>query len=43
MDVLLLIIDSLALGAAYALIALGFVLIINACGAVNFAHGDLVN
>ena len=42
MDVLLLIIDSLALGAAYALIALGFVLIINACGAVNFAHGDLV-
>ena len=37
-----LIFNSLSLGAAYALIALGFVLIINACGAVNFAQGDLV-
>lgn len=27
---------------AYALIALGFVLALNAAGAVNFAHGDLV-
>ena len=27
---------------AYALIALGFVLAVNAAGAVNFAHGDLV-
>ena len=27
---------------AYALVALGFVLALNACGAVNFAHGDLV-
>lgn len=27
---------------AYALIALGFVLALNASGAVNFAHGDLV-
>jgi len=33
---------ALALGSAYALVALGFVLIINAVGAVNFAHGDLV-
>ena len=30
------------LGAAYALAALGFVLIINAVGAVNFAQGDFV-
>jgi branched-chain amino acid transport system permease protein len=35
-------IDGLALGAAYALVALGFVLILNATGAVNFAQGDLV-
>jgi branched-chain amino acid transport system permease protein len=35
-------IDGLALGAAYALVALGFVLILNAAGAVNFAQGDLV-
>jgi len=34
--------DALALGAAYALVALGFVLILNATGAVNFAQGDLV-
>ena len=27
---------------AYALVALGFVLALNAAGAVNFAHGDLV-
>ena len=32
----------LALGAAYALVALGFVLILNATGAVNFSQGDLV-
>jgi branched-chain amino acid transport system permease protein len=32
----------LALGMAYALVALGFVLALNAAGAVNFAHGDLV-
>jgi branched-chain amino acid transport system permease protein len=36
------VIDGLALGAAYALVALGFVLILNAAGAVNFAQGDLV-
>jgi branched-chain amino acid transport system permease protein len=34
--------NTLALAAAYALVALGFVLVINAVGAVNFAHGDLV-
>ena len=34
--------SGMALGAAYALAALGFVLVINAVGAVNFAEGDLV-
>ena len=34
--------NGLALGAAYALIALGFVLVLNATRAVNFAQGDLV-
>jgi len=37
-----LVLNALALGMAYALIALGFVLALNAAGAVNFAHGDLV-
>ncbi len=37
-----LLVNGLALGAAYALVALGFVLIVNATGAVNFAQGDLV-
>lgn len=37
-----LLLNSLALGAAYALTALGFVLILNATGAVNFAQGDTV-
>lgn len=37
-----LLVNAAALGAAYALVALGFVLVINATGAVNFAHGDLV-
>ena len=35
-------VNGLALGAAYALLALGFVLILNAVNAVNFAQGDLV-
>lgn len=35
-------VNALALGASYALLALGFVMILNATGAVNFAHGDLV-
>ena len=34
--------STLALAASYALVALGFVLVINAVGAVNFAQGDLV-
>ncbi len=34
--------NGVALGAAYALVALGFVLVVNATGAANFAHGDLV-
>src|SRR5882672_7053682 len=37
-----LLINGLALGAAYALVALGFVLVLNATAAVNFAQGDLV-
>ena len=37
-----LLLNAVALGMAYALIALGFVLALNAAGAVNFAHGDLV-
>ena len=35
--------NALALGAAYALVALGFVLVLNATTAVNFGHGDTVN
>ncbi len=35
-------INVATLGAAYALASLGFVLILNATGAVNFAQGDMV-
>ena len=42
MELLQLVINGIALGAAYALVALGFVLVLNATGAVNFAQGDLV-
>jgi branched-chain amino acid transport system permease protein len=42
MTLLQLAINGVALGAAYALVALGFVFIVNATGAVNFAQGDLV-
>jgi branched-chain amino acid transport system permease protein len=42
MDMPLLLVSALALGAAYALVAVGFVLTLNAAGAVNFAHGDSV-
>lgn len=35
-------VNALALGSAYALCALGFVLILNATSAVNFAQGDMV-
>ncbi len=37
-----LLVNGLALGAAYALCALGFVLILNATSAVNFAQGEMV-
>ena len=42
MELIQLAINGLALGAAYALVALGFVLVLKASGAVNFAQGDLV-
>jgi branched-chain amino acid transport system permease protein len=42
MAILQLVVNGIALGALYALIALGFVLLINATGAVNFAQGELV-
>ncbi|NUB16463.1 branched-chain amino acid ABC transporter permease, partial [Azospirillum brasilense] len=42
MITLQLLVNGLALGAAYALVALGFVLVLNATAAVNFAQGDLV-
>jgi branched-chain amino acid transport system permease protein len=42
MSFLQLVLNGVALGATYALVALGFVFIVNATGAVNFAQGDLV-
>lgn len=42
MQFLQLILSGIALGSAYALIALGFVVVLNATRAVNFAQGDLV-
>lgn len=42
MDIVHLLIDAAAIAAAYALAAIGFVLVLNATGAVNFSHGDLV-
>ncbi|MFO1091281.1 MAG: branched-chain amino acid ABC transporter permease [Hyphomicrobiales bacterium] len=42
MSLIQLILNGVALGAAYSLVALGFVFIVNATGAVNFAQGDLV-
>src|SRR5277367_2978513 len=42
MEFLQLLINTAALGAAYALVALGFVWVLNATNAVNFAHGDMV-
>jgi branched-chain amino acid transport system permease protein len=42
MELIQLAVNGIALGAAYALVALGFVLVLNATGAVNFAQGDLV-
>jgi branched-chain amino acid transport system permease protein len=40
--ILQLVLNAVVLGAGYALVALGFVLVLNAVGAVNFAQGDLV-
>jgi len=40
--VLGLFLSGLSSGAVYALAALGFILIFNATGAINFAHGELV-
>ena len=37
-----LLINGLAIGSIYALVALGFVLIYNAVGVINFAQGDFV-
>lgn len=42
MTALQLLLNGVSLGAAYALVALGFVLVLNATSAVNFAQGDLV-
>ncbi|BAI73954.1 inner-membrane translocator (plasmid) [Azospirillum sp. B510] len=42
MAALQLLVNGVALGAAYALVALGFVLVLNATSAVNFTQGDLV-
>ncbi len=42
MSFIQLLINGIALGSAYALVALGFVLVLNAVNAVNFAQGDLV-
>ncbi len=42
MAALQLLVNAVVLGAAYSLVALGFVLVLNAVGAVNFAQGDLV-
>ncbi|MFI4988112.1 MAG: branched-chain amino acid ABC transporter permease [Alphaproteobacteria bacterium] len=42
MVALQLLINALSIGAAYSLVALGFVLILNATAAVNFCQGDLV-
>ncbi|HUT48998.1 MAG TPA: branched-chain amino acid ABC transporter permease [Alphaproteobacteria bacterium] len=42
MEIGQLFLNALVLGASYALVALGFVLVLNATAAVNFAHGELV-
>ncbi len=37
-----LVVNNFALGSAYALVALGFVLVVNAVNAVKLARGDRV-
>lgn len=41
-ELMQLIIDGALLGMLYALLALGFVLIVKGSGVINFAHGELV-
>ena len=41
-DFLQLTVQGLALGAVYALVALGFVVVYKATGVINFAHGELM-
>ncbi len=41
-DLLQLLVQGVALGAAYALVALGFVVIYKATAVINFAHGELM-
>ncbi len=41
-DLLQLLVQGLALGAVYALVALGFVVIYKATAVINFAHGELM-
>jgi branched-chain amino acid transport system permease protein len=36
------VVSGLAMGCVYALVSFGFVLVYNAVGAINFAHGELV-
>ena len=36
------ILSGLTMGCTYALVSFGFLLVYNAVGAVNFAHGELV-
>ena len=36
------VLNGLALGSVYALVALGFVIIFKASGVINFAHGSLL-
>lgn len=42
MSLIQLVLNGIALGAIYALVALGFVFVVNATGAANFAQGELV-
>ena len=41
-DLLQLVVSGLALGAVYALVSLGFVVIYRASQVFNFAHGELL-
>lgn len=41
-DVFALLVSGLAIGSVYGLVALGFVLVFKAAGAINFAHGEFL-